>query len=202
MSFCLLVPVKPLAAAKSRLVSPVADRRELMRAFVADALEAAAASPAVRHLYVVTDERGLGPAGTETLPDAGEGDLNAALRHAERTVRLRHPGLGVAAMCADLPALRTDDLTTALTGSTAPRWYVADAPGTGTTLLAAGPGVDLDPHFGPDSAHRHEQSGARPVRAAVVSLRHDVDTEADLRAAGDLGLGRLTRAAMARRAGE
>ncbi|WP_030482465.1 2-phospho-L-lactate guanylyltransferase [Nocardioides aequoreus] len=202
MSFCLLVPVKSLDTAKSRLVTPASDRRELMRAFVADALEAALASPAVHHLYVVTDEQGLGPSGTRTLPDGGGGDLNAALRHAERTVRLRHPDLGVAAMCGDLPALRTDDLTTALTGSTAPRWYVADTAGTGTTLLAAGPGVHLDPHFGPDSAHLHEQSGARPVRAEVASLRHDVDTEADLRAAIELGLGRLTRAAMGRHAGE
>ena len=50
-------------------------------------------------------------------------------------------------------------------------------------MLAAGPGVDLDPHFGAGSARRHEESGAVPVRAALPSLRRDVDTDADLAAA-------------------
>jgi 2-phospho-L-lactate guanylyltransferase len=199
-SFSLLVPLKRLALAKTRL-SPggdqvLPDRAELMGAFVRDTLEAAAACPVVARVYVVTDEPGLDVDGVAYLPDEGGGELNAALRHAERRVRLRHPDLAVAALCGDLPALGTGDLTEALRSSTAPRWFVADTHGTGTTLLAAGPGVDLDPHFGRDSARRHEESGARALRAAVVTLRHDVDTEADLREAVALGVGRHTRTAL------
>ena len=128
----------------------------------------------------------------QRLPDEGDGDLNRALHHASLRVRLVDPDLAVAAMCADLPSLRTEDLTDALSAGLTPRWFVADSAGTGTTLLAAGPGVDLEPHFGTGSALRHEESGASPIRAELPTLRRDVDTEDDLAAARDLGVGEHT----------
>lgn len=198
-SFALLVPVKTLTLAKSRLaVGHHVDRAPLMRAFALDALSAAAASSAVTHVFAVTDEPGLEVAGTTRLPDEGDGDLNLALRHAALRVRLDDPGIGVAAMCADLPCLRSEDLTAALEAGMSPRWFVADASGRGTTLLAAAPGMDLDPHFGTDSARRHETSGAIPVKAPVPTLRRDVDTEHDLVEATALGLGAHTDGVLAR----
>ena len=197
-TFALLVPVKALALAKSRLSVTVAgDREPLMRAFALDAIAAAAQSPAVAQVHVVTDDPGFEVDGALRLPDEGDGDLNRALHHASLRVRLTDPDLAVAAMCADLPSLLTRDLTDALSAGLTPRWFVADADGTGTTLLAAGPGVDLEPHFGVGSARRHEESGAAPVRAALASLRRDVDTEEDLAAARALGVGEHTRQALA-----
>jgi 2-phospho-L-lactate/phosphoenolpyruvate guanylyltransferase len=196
-TFALLVPVKSLARAKTRLSIAVAgDREALMRAFALDAIAAALRSPAVSHVHVVSDDAGFDVHGTSRLPDEGDGDLNRALHHASLRVRLDDPDTAVAAMCADLPSLRTDDLTDALSAGLTPRWFVADAAGTGTTLLAAGPGVGLEPHFGAQSARRHEESGAAPVRAEVPSLRRDVDTEVDLEAARDLGLGEHTARAL------
>lgn len=188
-TFALLVPVKALSVAKSRLGAQRTDREPLMRSFALDAIEAALRSPAVTQVHVVTDDEGFVAPGTHRLPDEGGGDLNQALHHASLRVRLADPGVAVAAMCADLPSLRTEELGTALAAGLTPRWFVADAAGTGTTLLAAGPGVDLDPHFGVGSARRHEDSGAAPVRAAVPTVRRDVDTEEDLRDALTLGVG-------------
>ncbi|MEV6813934.1 2-phospho-L-lactate guanylyltransferase, partial [Micromonospora sp. NPDC051296] len=74
------------------------------------------------------------------------------------------------------------------------RRFVADAPGTGTVLLAAPPGVPLDPRFGPDSAAAHLASGAHPLAGDWPSLRRDVDTAGDLAAALRLGLGPRTAA--------
>ncbi|MET0839727.1 MAG: 2-phospho-L-lactate guanylyltransferase, partial [Marmoricola sp.] len=143
-SFALLVPVKTLALAKSRLsVSVSGDREPLMRAFALDAIAAALRSPAVSAVHLVTDDPGFEVEGTQRLPDEGEGDLNRALHHASLRVRLDHPDSAVAAMCADLPSLRAEDLTDALAAGLTPRWFVADAAGTGTTLLAAGPGIGL-----------------------------------------------------------
>lgn len=195
-TFALLLPVKALDRAKSRLVLHPGRRMRLMRAFVLDVVEAAHRSPRVHGIFVVSSEP-LDIEGVEVLADEGDGDLNRALHHAERQVRLTEPARGVAAMCADLPALRTEDLTDALSGGLSPRWFVADADGTGTTLLAAGPGVELDPHFGPGSAARHEHSGAVPLRADLPTLRADVDTDADLARARSLGLGRHTQAVVA-----
>jgi 2-phospho-L-lactate guanylyltransferase len=192
-TFALLVPVKALALAKSRLsVTGLQDREALMRAFALDAIAAAVRSPAVAQVHVVTDDAGFELDGVRRLPDEGDGDLNRALHHASLRVRLEDPDLAVAAMCADLPSLRTEDLTDALSAGLTPRWFVADADGTGTTLLAAGPGVGLEPHFGTGSARRHEESGAAPVRAGLATLRRDVDTEDDLEAARVLGVGEHT----------
>ena len=201
-SFSLLVPVKTLALAKSRLEVGHAGRRApLMRAFALDAITAALACPLVAGVYVVTDESGFDLPGATVLPDEGDGDLNRALRHAAVRARLLAPGDGVAAMCADVPCLRPADLGDALSAGMSPRWFVSDADGTGTTLLAAGPRVDLDPHFGHGSARRHEESGAVPVRAALRSLRRDVDTDSDLASACELGVGEHTADTLGRLAG-
>ncbi len=192
-TFALLVPVKALSLAKSRLsVTASGDREPLMRAFALDAIHAAIRSPSVAQVHVVTDDPGFDLDGAQRLPDEGDGDLNRALHHASLRVRLVDPDLAVAAMCADLPSLRTEDLTDALSAGLTPRWFVADSAGTGTTLLAAGPGVDLEPHFGTGSALRHEESGASPIRAELPTLRRDVDTEDDLAAARELGVGAHT----------
>src|ERR1700710_316716 len=103
--FALLVPIKSLERAKSRLGSPAVERRaELMRAFAQDALAAALQSEAGAQVYVVTDEPGFDLGGVRRLPDEGDGDLNRALVHAAVRARLESPNQGVAAICADLPS--------------------------------------------------------------------------------------------------
>ena len=68
-----------------------------------------------------------------------------------------------------------------------------DLPGTGTTMLAAGPGIPLDPRFGVGSALAHQASGAHPIDLTTIdSVRRDVDTAADLAHAVQLGVGPRT----------
>lgn len=193
----LLLPVKSPTRAKSRLdVADPALRARLVAAFAYDVAEAALACSSVGAVYVVTDDPGLAIPGTGTLPDEGAGDLNEALRRAAVRVRERDGHATVAALCADVPCLRAVDLDAALTAAPAARWFVADAAGTGTTLLAAAAGHDLEPHFGIGSAAAHEASGATPLPEPLVTLRLDVDTVADLDRAQLLGLGAHTTAAL------
>jgi 2-phospho-L-lactate guanylyltransferase len=70
---------------------------------------------------------------------------------------------------------------------------VADAHGTGTTLLTA-VGTALLPAFGPGSAAAHLAGGAVPLAGDWPGLLRDVDTPDDLRAALALGAGPRTRA--------
>ncbi|BFO15630.1 hypothetical protein SHKM778_20180 [Streptomyces sp. KM77-8] len=66
-------------------------------------------------------------------------------------------------------------------------------------MLAAGRGRELRPLFGPDSRARHRASGAVELCLdGVDSVRQDVDTGADLRAALALGTGPHTAAVAAR----
>ncbi|MGP2438544.1 2-phospho-L-lactate guanylyltransferase [Streptomyces sp. JW3] len=206
MQWTLVVPVKPLARAKSRLSDTADDavRPDLALAFALDTVAAALACPAVADVAVVTDDpragRELAALGAGVVADEPGGGLNAALAHAATAVRAASPGPAVAALNADLPALRPAELTRVLNAAAQfPRSFLPDAAGIGTTLLAAAPGIGLRPVFGPDSRRAHQASGAVELRlAAVDSVRQDVDTGEDLRAALALGVGPRTAAAAAR----
>ncbi|MBY8344770.1 2-phospho-L-lactate guanylyltransferase [Streptomyces spinosirectus] len=197
MLWTLVIPLKPLARAKSRLSDTAAGglRPGLALAFAQDTVAAALACPAVRDVAVVTDDalagRELSALGARIVPDEPQGGLNAALAHGTDAVRATHPRSPVAALNADLPALRTPELLRVLEAAAEfPRAFLADAAAIGTTLLAAGPGQELLPAFGPDSRARHAASGAVELALdGVDSVRQDVDTGADLRTALALGVG-------------
>jgi 2-phospho-L-lactate guanylyltransferase len=192
VKWTVLVPVKDLGSAKSRLrgALPGVPHPELVLALVRDTLSAALACPATAAVLVVTPDATVAAtaraAGAGVIPDAPAAGLNAALAYGAAAAG----PVPLAALTGDLPALRPDQLAAALAAATT-RGYVADTAGTGTTLLAAPPGVPLDPRFGPGSARAHARSGAVALPAGA-SLRQDVDTAADLAAAADLGLGRHT----------
>lgn len=200
-SFALLVPVKSLGSAKTRLGLDDATTRNLMEAFTCDAVTAARRSPLVDSVHLLTSERALAARlEVPLLPDEGAGDLNRAVTAAASRLAARSPRTCLAVMCADLPCLLEEDLTAALAAGSAARWFVSDAAGTGTTLLVARAGQDLRPDFGPSSATRHARSGAVAVPGALRTLRQDVDTPADLARAVELGVGAHTAAALAARA--
>lgn len=191
--FAVLIPLKRPDRAKTRLArSGVSEHQRLAVAFAWDTIAAAVASPLVTGVWVVTDAPELVPDGARHLPDEGEGDLNLALERAAAALGESQPGLGIAALCGDLPALLSADLNQALAACDR-RSFVVDAAGTGTSLLAAPVGVDLAPAFGLNSAQRHAESGATPLTGALLTLRMDVDTADDLERAVALGVGPNTR---------
>ncbi|MFH8365364.1 2-phospho-L-lactate guanylyltransferase [Streptomyces sp. NPDC018031] len=208
MTWTLVVPLKPLSQAKSRLDGGVPEgwRPDLALAFAQDTVGAALSCRRVGGVVVVTDDARAGCAlsalGARIVPDApgpSADGLNAALAHGARVVRAALPQAPVAALNADLPALRAAELDRVLRAAAgAGRAFLADAAGIGTTLLAAGAGVELAPAFGGPSRARHLASGARELGlSAVDSVRQDVDTVPDLRAALRLGVGPHTSGLLA-----
>lgn len=199
MRWVVVVPVKPAADGKTRLagVLSASAREGLVRAMALDTIAAAVATPGVLRVVVVTADEPLRTllAGTVDLADEPGGGLNGAVRAGIAAAGGRD---GVAVLLGDLPALRPDDLADALSMASAhERAFVADADGTGTTLLAGLPGVVLDPAFGPGSAAAHELAGH--VRLAVVAtstVRRDVDVPDDLVEVARLGVGPATRAVL------
>ncbi len=200
--WAVVVPVKLLAGAKTRLQGyGDAAREQLALSFAADVVETALACPAVRRVLVVTDDaraagllRALGAAVVADAPAAG---LNRALGHGAALLQQAAPDEGVVAVASDLPALRAAELAVVLAAvPTGRRVFVPDAESSGSTVLAAAPGIGLDPAFGAGSRMRHLQLGALEVPGGA-GLRRDVDTPADLAAAVALGVGRHTAAALA-----
>jgi len=197
--WCLVVPVKRLAVAKTRLGPPYdTHRRELAMAFALDTTLAALASDAVRAVLVVTDEPEaaelLAAAGADVVDDEPDAGLNPALAHGAEVAASAHPGCGVGALSADLPALRRDELSLSLDRAAGhDRSFLRDAAGTGTTLVLSRDLAAFRPAYGPDSARRHTQAGFAELEGDdLPSVRHDVDTSADLALAALLGVGMHT----------
>ena len=233
-SWTVLLPVKVLARAKSRLAVLAGDRRhELALALASDTVSAVLACPEVARVIVVTSDPVAGPRlarlGAHIIPEASgipeasagpaspaglagpaehesadgrQHALNAALLRGAAVAARRWPGTGLAALTADLPALRPADLATALraaghgipdAGFGPGPTFVPDAAGVGTTLYAVPPGEQFRPMFGGASRARHAAAGAAELALdGIAGLRQDVDTPDDLRAAVALGVGPRT----------
>jgi len=205
-----VVALKTLAEAKSRLDAlPGALRRRLAWTMALDTLTALTA--VVDEVVVVGDE----PALASRLSRAGlavrvagepmAAGLNGALEHGAGL--LRSDGHSrVLACVGDLPALHPSSIQRVLGAALTPgRCYLADASGTGTTMLIACE-VPLAPRFQGPSASAHRGSGAEPLTderlgSEVPDARQDVDTAADLAAAVELGVGAATAALLDPRSG-
>lgn len=206
-AFGVVVPVKRLAVAKSRLAELGDDlRRDLVAAFAVDTVAAALDCPRVGSVLVVTDELSLlaplRDLGADVIPDGHDGDLNGSLVQGAAELLRRRPGLWPTALCADLPALRGDELTSGLDRVAASlegdhdksaQAFVRDADGAGTTLYAASTLGGFAPRFGSGSARSHLAADAVEISANdLPTLRRDVDTPSDLEDARSLGVGART----------
>jgi 2-phospho-L-lactate guanylyltransferase len=195
--YVALVPVKPPALGKSRLVGlDDDDRRALAAAFALDTVAACVAATAIAEVLVATDDAAfsveLAALGAYAIPDGVATDLNGTLRQSAAEARRRWPHLTPVALTADLPSVRPVDLDEALAGlAVGEAAYVADADGLGTTLYTATYDA-FDPRFGPGSALAHDAIGARAITAALPRLRCDVDDLAGMEAALALGVGPRT----------
>lgn len=195
----VIVPVKPAEAGKSRLAVPGIDREALARAIARDTIAAVARTPGVARVIVVSSDPDAAAtvagdpdgAPVEIVGDPGEGlDAAVAMGVAGFSGRAR------AALLGDLPALRPDELASALRSAARHRRaVVGDAEGTGSTLVTASGGLAWRSAFGAGSFGRHRKLGAVAVTAPTASgLRRDVDTLQQLRTAEEVGVGPRTSA--------
>jgi 2-phospho-L-lactate guanylyltransferase len=115
ITWSVLMPVKVLARAKSRLAGLAGPRRaELALALACDTVTAVLACEAAARVIVITDDQvasvALAGLGALVVPDEPRDGLNAALRHGAGLAASRWPGWGTAALSADLPALRPAEI--------------------------------------------------------------------------------------------
>jgi 2-phospho-L-lactate/phosphoenolpyruvate guanylyltransferase len=195
----VVVPVKRLDRAKTRLALPAAVRAEVALAMAMDTVSAACAANTVAAVIVITDDdqaaASLSRVGARIVDDRPDAGLNPALIHGASAVTTSR----VAALSSDLPALRPDDIDGALDAAVPhARAVVADRAGDGTTMLAARSVTDFAPEYGEGSLAAHVSAGAVDLSSvASVRLRHDVDTLDALRSVLALGIGVHTQRALA-----
>ena len=197
--WCVIVPVRAVSTAKTRLHDLGPLRPSLAESFLFDVLDALAQTESVSTVMIA------GP----TPPDAavardwvrvewldtGAAGLNEAIAAAESAARTRGH-VRIAVVVSDLPCIRADDLDAVLLAACAhPRAFVSDHDGTGTTILMT-TGSALAPEFGAASAARHRRSGAIDIDT-TIRVRLDVDTPNDVALAMVYGVGRFTTRVLA-----
>lgn len=208
-TWTVVVPVKDARHGKTRLAAVLAPghRADLVRAMALDTVEAALACDRVARVLVVTADPAVAEEASRLRRVTVVGEpsragrrsgLDAAALAGAAAARRERPA-PVAVLLGDVPALQPSDLGDALTAADGvDRGLVADAPGTGTTMLTVGPSAELEPRFGTGSAAAHRALGHVPLDVPAAStLRRDVDVPADLRAAAALPLGPRTTALIA-----
>lgn len=199
----IVIPVKGGANGKSRLTGSGLDRATLAEAMALDTIAAACATG--HDVVVVTRDGGVAASalgiGARVCDEGDAHGLDAAVAAGVLTADPRAPR---AALLGDLPALRPDDLRSALSlAAVHARAVVADAEGTGSTLVTASAGVAWASAFGDGSFARHAALGCVALTLPDAStLRRDVDTAAQLREAATLGVGPRTAALLPLGAGQ
>ncbi|MDW8099058.1 MAG: 2-phospho-L-lactate guanylyltransferase [Anaerolineae bacterium] len=190
MNLWLLIPVKPLCQAKSRLaghLSP-AERAELSCRLLTNVLSAARSAGVLAGILVVSrDESVLAQvraAGFRSVSERGRG-LNRALRQARREAVTRGAD-AVLVLPADLPWITAQDVCELYQrGLNGPGVVIAPSHDGGTNALLLRPPDAIEFAFGPHSFRRHRllaQAAGLPVQVFdSPTLAMDVDWPEDLR---------------------
>jgi len=195
MTPTVLVPVKPFAEAKSRLGGELSDaRREVLcRALLARTLGILRDCRAMAEVVVISRDPAVWEMadafGCEAAVEPPGGGLNAALLGGVE-IALRHGGVAVLVLPADLPTLGADDIEALVAAAQGPGPAIVVAPDEardGTNALLLGLPAPIGFCFGPGSFAAHcaaaRAAGIAPEIVDRPGLAFDLDTPA--------GLGRL-----------
>jgi 2-phospho-L-lactate/phosphoenolpyruvate guanylyltransferase len=191
MSLWVLVPVKPLDQAKSRLAGALApaERASLVRSLLERTVGILRQVPAITEILIVTGDPAVAgwasQTGNRVMGPGCEPDLNRELASATRLAQ-EQQAEGVLILHADLPQVTPADVQ-AMTAYVAAAPIIVLAPdrhGRGTNaLLCAPPGL-IEYRFGPDSFALHRAqalaAGAALEICKAPGLALDLDLPEDL----------------------
>jgi len=186
-----IIPVKPLANAKSRLAPALTptQRQQLAEQMFRHVLEISTSVPQLAGTLVISrDNKALAIAreyGAKTVQESGAPEMNAALMRATSLIA-RWRGSGVLILPADLPLVTTDDVVSMVEmGDDLYSVVIAtDQDRDGTNAMLVRPPGLMEYGYGPGSFDRHIERGK--AAGAIVHiyeserLQLDIDLPEDL----------------------
>ncbi|MCC5948047.1 MAG: 2-phospho-L-lactate guanylyltransferase [Nitriliruptoraceae bacterium] len=200
-----IVPLQTPGLGKTRLAGALEpqDRARLVGAMLRDVVTALRGA-GIERLVVAAGGSAAAAAGTALgaeviLDPPGACDLDAAIAAAVTTAqRATDPPQDVLVVTADLPLLRSADVTELLAVDA--EVVIAPTAGGGTGALLRRAGVHLATAYGTGSASRHlaaaRLAGHVAASRAIHGFTHDVDTWADLVALHEEEIGPATAAVL------
>lgn len=194
-SWTAIIPVKPLATAKSRLPQG----SHFARAFLLDVISAVQGVPVVDQTRIVTSDADVRALAEEHGCRVTEEDSPRGINEAVALAALEAPSTtGIVVLLGDLPCITPEALTVVLARAGAfDTAFVSDESGTGSTIWCSRIGAPVRTHFGERSRAAHRSAGAveidaEPGTELSARLHRDVDTDVDLWDAIRIGVGRHT----------
>jgi len=182
--YAVVVPIRSLRTAKSRLRISDTMRSDLALAFFLDTIAALERSTEVERIVVVSRDATIHRHVRDrcnVVADDETGLPTAVNRGIEKLRRVRHSG-PVAVVLPDLPYSTAGAFDMLLAAAREHlRAYLADATGTGTTCVTGASTEAVIHRFGSNSARAHTEAGLTALDIPVPGLRADVDVLADLR---------------------
>ena len=191
MSVWVIVPVKPLSQAKSRLAGVLMpdQRRGLAEGLLRHLLEVVQTVTTVTGTLVISrDTKALAiarEAGAHTVQESGAPELNRALMRATQVIG-GWKGKAVLILPADLPLIAAEDVAKIIEMGQSPLTMViaTDSNEDGTNAMLIRPPGLIAYDYGPGSYHRHvalaEEAGATVKIYASERLKLDIDLPEDL----------------------
>lgn len=200
MGIWVIVPVKPLNQAKTRLAQVLTptERQKLAETMLRHVLSVVQNVPQLMGTLVISrDNRALSIAreyGARTVQESGAPELNSALMRATQVIS-RLNGSAILILPADLPLLEAEDVQAIVRlGEREPSMVIAtDQHEDGTNALFIRPPGLIEYAYGPGSFQRHMAKGQEA--GAVVNfyqserLSLDIDMPADLKFYSELKQG-------------
>jgi 2-phospho-L-lactate/phosphoenolpyruvate guanylyltransferase len=198
MNCWAIIPVKSLAAAKSRLapILSLRQRRRLMLSMLEHTLGVLTRIRRIKGTIVVSKDAAVRSAarraGAVFVQEKLHDGMNRALTRAAKEAVRRGAG-AVMILPVDLPLLDAGELGRVIRASKKPPavTIVPDRTDRGTNLLLAAPPGAIRFSFGKNSRRRHAAAARKAGAALVVlhrpALAEDIDRPDDLLAVQDLG---------------
>jgi 2-phospho-L-lactate guanylyltransferase len=202
MGVWVIVPVKPLDRAKSRLAQVLSpeDRRRLAERMLHHVLKVIRDVPHLMGTLVISrDSKVLAIArdyGARTVQESGTPELNNALMRATQVVA-RWKASAVFILPADLPLVSSEDIRSMISmGNGDSAMVIAtDQQGDGTNAMFIRPPGLIGYSYGPGSFRRHvemaQQIGVKPMVYSSERLSLDIDVPDDLKSYTELSKGFL-----------
>lgn len=202
MGVWVIIPVKPLDRAKSRLAQVLSpeDRRRLAERMLHHVLNVVRDIPQLMGTLVISrDSKVLAIArdyGARTVQESGTPELNSALMRATQVVA-RWKASAVFVLPADLPLVNSEDIRSMISmGNGESALVIAtDRQEDGTNAMFIRPPGLIGYSYGTGSFHRHiemaQQMGVKPLVYSSERLSLDIDVPDDLKSYTELSKGFL-----------
>ena len=187
MTISVLVPVKNLDRAKSRLADVLSrnERRAFADSMLSDVVEAILKTPKIENVFLVGDKQLSSKPGTLVIQEQFNNGYNEAISFALKDKRIANSD-AILILPGDIPLITTEEIKNFITDTPENGVRIApDRDREGTNALLLAPPTQIKTQFGKLSYYRHLELAEKYCSNVEVidsdGIAFDIDSPEDLK---------------------